>query len=593
MAADDARVAARLDEVSRRLRALEARLADLEAQLAAGGGGGGREPAGVSRRLAPASAPPPRDPTAPWLPGLGRMMLVLAGAYLLRALTEAGALAATLGVTAGVAYALSAVWLTDRLARAGNRTGASLLGTASALVAYPLLWETATRQQLPTAAAALCLALVTSLGLAAASRHRLTELGWLYVLGALVTATGLAWQSPSPALFGIEVVFLGAATAWFAYGRGWWGPRWPVAAAANALVLLLVALAIRQGEPLAGRPRPAHGPALALALLLPATYLATFCSQLLRRRRAAGPFEILQSLGCILAGVAGAALVLHADGRPLAPLGAVVLLLGLAAQAAAFGVVQRRRDGDWSLFYFAGLGLLLMMAGTALVLPPSWLAYVWGALGIAAAAAGGRRDQWILRLHSVAYLAGAAVAAGLAGSALRALVWPAPTAGGRPGTAALTVWLLAILGYALLTATRHRRAPAAWERLPRFLVAMIAIGGAAALVVLGLEGWLARWGLGSQAAVLAAVRSFVLAAAAVATAAASRRVRLRELGWFVGPALVLGGIKLLAEDVRHGTPASLFFGFACFGIALIVAPRLRRRVGLPATADGASSRGSA
>jgi positive regulator of sigma E activity len=50
-----------------------------------------------------------------------------------------------------------------------------------------------------------------------------------------------------------------------------------------------------------------------------------------------------------------------------------------------------------------------------------------------------------------------------------------------------------------------------------------------------------------------------------------------ELSWFTSPLLVLIAPKMLFEDLRQGTPISLFVGFACYGIALIVAPRLRRR----------------
>jgi hypothetical protein len=45
----------------------------------------------------------------------------------------------------------------------------------------------------------------------------------------------------------------------------------------------------------------------------------------------------------------------------------------------------------------------------------------------------------------------------------------------------------------------------------------------------------------------------------------------------VCPLLVLGGVKLLGEDLRHGRPATVFASLVLYGIALIVAPRLVRR----------------
>ena len=69
----------------------------------------------------------------------------------------------------------------------------------------------------------------------------------------------------------------------------------------------------------------------------------------------------------------------------------------------------------------------------------------------------------------------------------------------------------------------------------------------------------------------------MLAATAVALAGLARNSEIVELSWFVNPLLIITGLKLLVEDLRHGKPVGLFLAFACFGIALIVAPRLRRR----------------
>ena len=57
----------------------------------------------------------------------------------------------------------------------------------------------------------------------------------------------------------------------------------------------------------------------------------------------------------------------------------------------------------------------------------------------------------------------------------------------------------------------------------------------------------------------------------------------------VYPILVVGGIKLVVEDLRHGDPVALFAAFACYGLALIAAPRLQRRP--PATPVAAGNSG--
>jgi hypothetical protein len=57
---------------------------------------------------------------------------------------------------------------------------------------------------------------------------------------------------------------------------------------------------------------------------------------------------------------------------------------------------------------------------------------------------------------------------------------------------------------------------------------------------------------------------------------ADRAWRFVEGGWLVYPLLGLTGMKFLLEDIRVGRPATLVVSFALYGLALVVAPRLRR-----------------
>ena len=94
-------------------------------------------------------------------------------------------------------------------------------------------------------------------------------------------------------------------------------------------------------------------------------------------------------------------------------------------------------------------------------------------------------------------------------------------------------------------------------------------------------GWLAplvagRADGGVDLGALATVRTVVLASAALLIAWMSRRARFREWAWLVYPLLVATGIKMIAQDFKDSRPATLFVALAVFGVALIVAPRLRR-----------------
>ena len=45
--------------------------------------------------------------------------------------------------------------------------------------------------------------------------------------------------------------------------------------------------------------------------------------------------------------------------------------------------------------------------------------------------------------------------------------------------------------------------------------------------------------------------------------------------------LIFGGLKLLLEDLRQGRPATVFASLVLYGCALIVAPRLTRKLRNP------------
>lgn len=152
---------ARLETLERELGRVRERLAALEA-----GRGGEDAPLAASLRITPEPVVAPQtalDNGNGWparagadaslhasglLTLVGRTLLVLAGGFMIRALTDAGLLPALAGVALGLAYALFWIARADREARAGETTSAVFQGAAGGLIAYPLLWETTTRFRL-------------------------------------------------------------------------------------------------------------------------------------------------------------------------------------------------------------------------------------------------------------------------------------------------------------------------------------------------------------------------------------------------------------------------------------------------------------
>jgi hypothetical protein len=138
------------------------------------------------------------------------------------------------------------------------------------------------------------------------------------------------------------------------------------------------------------------------------------------------------------------------------------------------------------------------------------------------------------------------------------------------------VLVLAVTLLACMLTVRSRRHT--WGRfvhLPKLAVLALFTLGLGGVAVSLLAGVVTK--PEADRAVVAVVRTAVLAAAALGLALAGRRARTQEAAMLVYPVLLLAGAKLLFEDLRTGRPATLMFSLFLYGVALMVAPRLARR----------------
>jgi len=567
-----ARVEARLESLAQTIEELTRRLAALEG--VARGETAGERPAPPAEAAAATTGAPTR--TATLLPLLGRVFLVLGGAWLLRALTDAGTLPLVGGLIAGLAY--GAVWLplADRAGAAGRRWSAEVHGITASIIAFPLVWEATTRfRVLSPAAAAAVLAIVVGGALVVAWRRSLALFAWAATAACLATAVALLAATQAITAVAALLVALGVATVWLAYARRWFGLSWTTAVVADAVVAGAVALVTRPGGPPEAYRDFSTGAAESVALALLVAYLATFAVRTLLRRRDASVFEAVQTVGVLLVGLGGAAQVARATGTGGIALGIAALLTGAAcyliAEAGAAGPVGRAIN----YVFYSTLALVLVLAGTPLVAARGAVAVVWCGLALAGAVLGCRFDRLVMRLHAAAYLAAASVVSGLLAFAVRTFVATA-----APPTAGASVWLAlatSVVCYGALVVLA-RCAGTSWHtRLPELAGAVIAaLGIGAALVLAGARVLPGQDGVPDPAH-LATVRTVVLAATALVLAAAGRRTGRLELVWLVYPVLALGGLKLLGQDVLQGRAATLVLSFAAYGAALILAPRLLRR----------------
>ena len=572
-----------LCDLTRRLACLEARVAELEGRPLVVPAGAASAGDGADRPLA---LPLPQAPLAL----LGRTLLVLAGAYVVRASTDSRALPAALGVGLGLAYAAFWQLRADREALAGRRQSAAFHDLASSVIAFPLIWETTARfELLPAPAAYALLVAFLGLGLAVAWHRRLVANAALTTLLALATTLALLQSTHAPLVALQALLTIAAGLEWLALheSRGIpesvqlggrrppgsplpAGLRWATAFVLDAVALLLLAVALRPTFPERYVACSLSSAAAAL-LAIPLLYLTSVAARTLWRGRPATSFDVVQGSAAVLLGCGGAWRLLSAHGLSVAlPVG-VALLIGALCYGAAFLLVERRAGRGGSFYFYATVGLLLTFAGTSALGFGPRVSLAWDALGIAATVLGRAFDRMTLRVHGALFLTAAAVSTGLVVDSVLAL------GGGATASLSGPAWVAALaaaVGW-LLLASDPRAPRAGFGRTPQLVLALLAVVGLGKAMQLGLWSVLAG-PLAQDAGAAAVARTALVAALALGLAGLARRGGLPELGWLVYPLIALGGLRLLSQDLRVGRPATLVVSFALYGLVLMLVPRLTR-----------------
>ncbi len=570
----------RVDLLEERVSALATAVAALEARLAELG----REPASAVQVRAEPERPDaamtareafggPASEAAGSAPAalVGRAFLGFGGAYLFRALTEAGTIPPLVGAVLGLAYAGAWILAAERSGRRRRLPDAVLHAFLSLAVALPLLWEATVRIQAvsPLAAAAL-LSGIGAVVFAVAWRHDLASVAWAATLGAVGTAWGLLLATMRIELFTLLLIGFGAATLWATYGRRWHGLRWPAALAADFAVLALVFLGGRSGGPPEAYADLSPGRAVFVALLLFVVYAGSFAVRTLARRRDVNVFEVFQTAAGLLVGYGGAVHLARAVGTREAALGLAALVLSALGYAAAFGFVQRDAAGARNFVFFSSLALVLALTGGGLLVEGPALALVWAAFGVAAALLGARYCRRSLTAHGAAYVAAACIPSGLLGQAISAFVAPTVTAPPRPGAATVAVAISATVSWVLTTRWRRRDPEAGGARFPAAVFLAVAAAGAGVGAIWAFARFL-------PLEAMAPVRTLVLAAAAVGLAALSNRTGEEAAGWLAWAVLAAAALRVLLQDLPAGRPLPLFAGFVLCGLALLAVSSLGKR----------------
>jgi hypothetical protein len=511
------------------------------------------------------------------LPVIGRALLGLAGAYLLRAVTEAGTFSPRVGVGVGLIYAM--LWLVwAARTPATHRLETALHGLTSVLVLSPLLFEATTRlHAISTWTAGAILFAFTLFGLAVSWRKDLLIVATFATLAGLGTSAALLLSTLDVLPFTFVFLAIALAMEVSACLNHWLSERWLTATAADLAVLLATWLVTNERGVPEGYAAIPHAALLGAQVALLAIYLSSTIVRTLLRGFTFTWFETAQCALAFLISVGGGLQLTSHDAR-VAP---ALAILSLVCAAACYLVSFLMLDGGGeqhsrNFHTYSTFGILLALAGSRILLSGAAAAVAWSVLAVAAIWVGGIFLRLTLKVHGGIFLLLALGASSAleqaAGLLLGSRTWP----GGAPWaiwSGALTATLCYVIG------TRHGAAvtPSWSSRALRILVA-----GTAVLLVAGIAAGLLTSGyhliFGEQAthSYCATLRTFVLSVTALLLAWAGGRWDRPEFGRLVYPVMALGAYRMIGVDLQQDRTAALFLSLLLYGGALILLPKLIR-----------------
>jgi hypothetical protein len=498
---------------------------------------------------------------------LGRAMLGVAGAYLLRAAADSNLLPIPFAAAIAILYAIAWLVLAVRT-RAGAWFPSTVYAATSALILSPMLWELVFRFQIIAAPGA---AAIVSVYLAAATalawRKNLATVVWVANLASVLISLSLffATRSTLPFIAALLLILLIAVAA-ETRNRA---PGLRALAVLAASSAIWAAVYVYISPPATRSDYPLISPAV---LILPAfslfvIYLASVAHNTIARHHRITIFEVILTIEAFLL----AAVTLIAFGPPysLVLFGIFCLALAAAGYAAVYFFFDRA-PLPRNYRVFSTWSAALVLTGCALSAPAALQSASFSIAAVSAAFLGARFSRFVLLFHGAIYLAAAAAASSLAAYIFHALTGALPAA---PSPSIYITFLAAILCYSVVP----RSAESSWKHQTlQFLTAALFICAASALLVHSSIALLALH-IAPGPHHLAFFRTLSLCLAALALAWAGARFSRVELTRIANLALVLLAVKLIAEDLRHGRLAYIAASIFFYALTLIAVPRVSRQ----------------
>jgi hypothetical protein len=545
---------------------LERRIARLEKLM---GVGESPVPSGASPAPVEILARPSVN-TSAILPILGRALLGLAGAYLLRALTETATIPPAAGVAAGILYAICWLFWAARTP-AGDRMEAATHSLTAVLVLCPLLWEATLRfHAISTWTAAALLIVFALVGLAVSWRKNLLTVATIVTLAGLGTAAGLLVATHDVVPFTLVFLAIAAAVETSSCLEHWLSERWLTALTADLAVLLATWLVTRQDGLPEGYAAIPHGWLLGLQVALLAIYLASTIVRTLLRGLNFTWFETAQCAAAFPIGVGGG-LRLSGEAHAIA---AFALACAAACYVVSFLVLDRGGSLGRNFYTYSTFGILLVLAGSRILLAGVTASAVWSALALGCIWAGVWFGRLTLQVHGGIYLLLALAGSGALREATALTLGAAHFSDGNTAP----VWaglLAAALCYLLAAGGRRGESPSlqVFRLAVAGTFAWLAAGAAAGALT---SGYHAVLGAGASHPYCATLRTSVLAGLALVLAWTGAHWNRAELSRLIYPAMILGAYRLAMVDMGQDYKPALFLSLLVYGAALMALPRLSR-----------------
>jgi hypothetical protein len=560
-----------LEQITARLYDLELRVAALEGhpQTSAPGPSQLSESSTVQRAKPPATWQEffPIEISTGVVPILGKAVLGIAGAYLLRAIAEAGPIPKLPVLIAAIVYA--ALWMVGA-ARTHDKNlfASATYGITSVLILAPLLWESIMRFDVisPISAAVLLVAFFV-LALTLSWRRHLQVIPWIASLGVVTTGLALIIATRAVAPLTATMLAVAACTEIAACLDYRLSLRSVPAMAADFAIFLLVdVMTSAGGVPESYLPTsPLTVTILCFALL--AIYGGSIGVRSFMLRQRFSVFDIVE--GVLAFGLATFGILRATHGSAFWALG--ILFLSLSA-AFYWGALSYFADESYShnRRVSATWASALLLSGSFFVFRASLQLPFLCLAALAAAFLYSHTQKFSLGLHASFYLAAATAVSPLPAYAGNAL------AGSVPSTPDWNVCMLgvtALLCYLVASRVPENRN----RRRLLWVVPAVLVGFASAAIIVVAISDIAAGRLELTPPRLSVIRTIVNCVLALALGFAGSRWKHVELGWVAYAAIAFGTLKLLLEDLRFGNAASLVVSLLCYGSVLILLPRLTRR----------------